>query len=129
MNETLKAQHEEQLVDPATQSLYQVLCEQLEKKFGEVPESSQLLVYDIALAEQIKRRLLQDIAKRGAVDTFRNGRQTVMRENKSVIQTQRLMEQQRKNLVDLGLVGTKRRGKAAGDEDPEDDGDDFDRFE
>lgn len=129
MNEMLKGQHLEQLVDPAAQALYDALCAQLEKKFGEVPDSAQLLVYDIALADQIKRRLLQDITKRGAVETFRNGRQTVMRENKSIVQTQRLMEQQRKNLVELGLIGSRRKDKAAGDEDSGDDDDEFDTFD
>ena len=119
-----------EITDPAAQALYDAICSQYERAFETVTDSAEALIYDIALTDQIKRRLLTDIEKRGAVDTFRNGRQTVIRENKSVVQAQRLMEQQRRNLAELGLTpGAKRKKEPAGDEDGEDDGDDFDRFE
>ncbi len=130
MNDEITTHHLKQITDPAAQALYESLCKQYAKAFETVTDSAEALIYDIALADQIKRRLLQDIEKRGAVEIFRNGRQSVMRENKSVVQTQRLMEQQRRNLAELGLTpGAKRKKEPAGDGDPEDDGDDFDKFE
>lgn len=130
MDEALKASHLEQITDPAARMLYDRLCAQVEHVHGELTDSALALVFDVALAEQIKQRLNKDINTRGAVEPWKNGRQRVMRENKSVVQVQRLMEQQRRNLAELGLTpGAKRKKEPAGDGDPEDDGDDFDKFE
>lgn len=129
MNDETKTLQPKPITDPAAQALYDALCVQFEQGFGSVTDSAKALIYDVALADQIKRRLLSDIEKRGAVETFRNGRQTVMRENKSIVQMQRLMEQQRRNLAELGLTpGARRKKETAGDGDPE-DADDFDKFE
>lgn len=129
MNDVVKPCEAKPITDPAAQAMYEALCGQFGQMYGSVTDSAKALIYDVALAEQIKRRLMSDIEKRGAVETYRNGRQTVIRENKSVVQMQRLMEQQRKNLSELGLTPSARRKReAAGDSDPE-DGDDFDKFE
>lgn len=129
MNAELREQHMLQLTDPdadapdaAAAAIYDRLCEACERRPEGISDQDQMLVADIAIMEKLKQQLYADIRKRGVVEDWRNGRQRVMRDNKSVQGVRMLMDQQRKHLAELRLTPNSR--KAA----PVPIGDEFDAF-
>jgi hypothetical protein len=123
MNETMKKEHFERIQDKRARHMYYRLCEACEKRPEGLTEPDQMLVADIAYAEQMKQMLMDDIAQRGLGQERRNGRQMYWAENKSPAQLRAYMEQQRKHLGELKLTPGKR-GSA---EVPVDD--EFDSFQ
>ena len=85
-------------------------------------DADQMLVADVAIAEQIKEQLTDDIAARGIGKEMHNGRQKYWQDNKSLAHLRAYCEAQRKTLAELRLTASAR--KAA---DVEIDGD-FDSF-
>ncbi len=81
----------------------------------------QMLVADIATMEKLKQQLYEDIRKRGVVEDFRNGRQRMMRDNKSVQNVRMLMDQQRKHLAELRLTPNSRKAAPVSLDDGFDD--------
>ncbi|MEG1515284.1 MAG: hypothetical protein RSD95_10400 [Clostridia bacterium] len=127
MNAEMRARHMEMIRDPVAAAMYDDLCAQCDVRAGGMDAAQQSIISDIALLEQTKRALISDVNQRGAVEDFRNGRQKLKRENKSVREARMLMEQQRKHLSELRLTPGSQRKSAAvvADEEP----DDFDTFD
>lgn len=123
MNEALRAEHFERITDEKARSMYDYLCDACEKRPDGMTDPDQMLVADVAFAEQIKGQLAADIAQRGIGRDVRNGRQTYYQENKSVAQFRAYSDQQRKHLAELRLTPNGR--KAAGVQL----NDDFDQFD
>ena len=111
MNADLREQHLAQISDEKARALYERLCAACEQRDGGMSDPEQALVADIAMLEQLKQQLYEDIRKRGVVEDFRNGRQRMMRENKSVTSARQLMDQQRKHLAELRLTPNSRRAQ------------------
>lgn len=79
-----------------------------------------IMIADIVRNEKLKEQLNADIAKRGLGEMARNGRQSYWRENKSVSQLMKLVDQQRRTMQALGLIAKQKDQSADND-----DGDDF----
>ena len=109
MNAELRTQHMAQITDPAAVELYDRLCAACETRAGGLTDPEQALVADVAMLEQLKRQLYEDIRQRGVVELFRNGRQHMMRENKSVSSAKAIMDQQRKHLAELRLTPNSQK--------------------
>ncbi|MDL2317672.1 P27 family phage terminase small subunit [Eubacteriales bacterium OttesenSCG-928-A19] len=109
MNDSLKAQHMENIGHDRARDLYELLCAACEKRPDGMSDAEQHIIGDIATMEQLKLDLYADVAKRGAVEEFKNGRQRLMRENKSIQQARMLMEQQRKHMNELRLTPASRK--------------------
>ena len=109
MNDELKSRHMAQITDPAAVDMYQRLCAACEARPEGMSDQDQMLVADIATIEQMKQQLYEDIRKRGVVENYHNGRQRVMRENKSIAGSRMLMDQQRKHLAELRLTPNSRK--------------------
>lgn len=129
MNEEMRALHMLQLTDaeadapdPAAEAMYDRLCAACEKRPEGLSDQDQMLIADVAIMEKLKQQLYADIRKRGVVEDFRNGRQRMMRDNKSVQHVRMLMDQQRKHLAELRLTPNSRKAAPV----PLDDG--FDEF-
>lgn len=129
MNEELKKLHMAQLTDPdadapdpAAASMYDRLCAACAKRTEGLSDQDQMLIADIATMERLKQQLYADIRKRGVVEDFRNGRQRMMRDNKSVQHVRMLMDQQRRHLAELRLTPNSKKAASV----PLDDG--FDDF-
>lgn len=82
-----------------------------------------IMLADVVRNEKLKEQLNADIAKRGLGEMARNGRQSYWRENKSVSQLMKLVDQQRRTMQALGLIAKQKDQPADND-----DGDDFDDF-
>lgn len=123
MNEQLREEHLRGITNERARLVYDKLCEACDRREGGMEDADQMLVADIAYAEQMKQMLMDDIAQRGLGQERRNGRQMYWAENKSPAQLRAYMEQQRKHLGELKLTPGKR-GAA---EVPVDD--EFDSFE
>lgn len=82
-----------------------------------------IMIADIVRNEKLKEQLNADIAKRGLGEMARNGRQSYWRENKSVSQLMKLVDQQRRTMQALGLIAKQKDQSMDND-----DGDDFDDF-
>lgn len=82
-----------------------------------------IMIADIVRNEKLKEQLNADIAKRGLGEMARNGRQSYWRENKSVSQLMKLVDQQRRTMQALGLIA-KQKDQSADNND----GYDFDKF-
>ena len=85
------------------------------------PQQAMLLA-DVVRAEALKVRLVEDISKRGVGEMVRNGSQRQWRENKSISTHMKLVDQQRRIMMALGLIAREK-------DQPKDDGsgeDDFD---
>lgn len=108
--------------DPVAAAMYERLCAACAKRPEGLSDQDQMLIADIAILEQLKQQLYADIRKRGVVEDFRNGRQRMMRDNKSVQHVRMLMDQQRKHLAELRLTPNSRKAAPV----PLDDG--FDEF-
>ena len=116
MNLELKKMHMLQLTDaeaampdPAAAAMYESLCAACEKRPEGLTDQDQMLIADIAAMEKLKQQLYADIRQRGVVEDFRNGRQRIKRENKSIATARMLMEQQRKHLAELRLTPNSRK--------------------
>lgn len=123
MNEELRAEHFERVTDERARRMYVRLCEACEKRAGGMTDPDQMLVGDVAMAEQIKQLLIEDIAQRGVGSERWNGRQKYYQENKSLAQLRAYSDQQRKHLAELRLTPNGRRAAAVPIED------DFDAFQ
>lgn len=83
--------------------IFNILAEELEKE-DELNARSIMLVNNIALLEQMKFNLYDDILTRGVVELFVNGSQELWRDNKSVDKIKGIVEQQRKLQAELKLT-------------------------
>ena len=109
MNDELKAVHMQTITHPDAVRMYDDLCAACEMREGGMTDPDQMLVADIARAEQIKQALLDDIAARGIGQERSNGRQRYWAENKSVAQVRAFAKQQRKHLSELRLTPNSRK--------------------
>ena len=123
MNTGLKREHFKKITDPIARRMYNRLCDACEKRAEGITDPDQMLVADIAYAEQIKQMLMDDIAARGLGQERYNGRQKYWQENKSPSQLRAYCEQQRKHLGELKLTPAKRQAAAVEIDD------EFDSFE
>lgn len=123
MNHELRNQHFDRITDEKARDVYDYLCDACEKRPDGMTDPDQMLVADIAFAEQIKGQLMDDIAKRGIGSERHNGRQTYYQDNKSVGQFRAYCDQQRKHLAELRLTPNGRKAANV----PIDD--DFDNFD
>lgn len=123
MNEEIRAEHFERITDERARRMYERLCEACEKRAGGMTDPDQMLVGDVAMAEQIKQLLIEDIAQRGVGSERWNGRQKYYQENKSLAQLRAYSDQQRKHLAELRLTPNGRRAAAVPIED------EFDSFQ
>lgn len=122
MNEALREEHFQRITDEKAQHMYDYLADACEKRPGGMTDPDQMMVADIAYAEQVKQKFMDDIAERGIGKEVRNGRQTYWQENKSLAQLRAYCEQQRKHLAELRLTPAGRKAAAV---EINDDFDDF----
>ena len=122
MNEELRTRHFERITDEKAQAMYDMLCDACEKRPGGMSDPDQLLVADIAYAEQVKQMLMEDIKTRGLGQERWNGRQKYWQDNKSPAQLRAYCDQQRKQLAELRLTPNGRKAESV------DLDDDFDSF-
>lgn len=123
MNERLKEQHWQRITDEKARAIYDDLCDACDKRPGGLTDPDQMLVADVAYAEQVKGLLMDDIAKRGIGKEAHNGRQVYWQDNKSVTQYRSYSDQQRKHLAELKLTPNGRKAAEVAIED------EFDSFE
>lgn len=109
VNTGLKKEHWTRITDPDARRMYGRLCEACEKRAGGITDADQMIVADVAYAEQIKGLLQKDIAERGIGQERYNGRQKYWAENKSLAQLRAFTESQRKLLAELRLTPNGRR--------------------
>ena len=112
MNKTLRKEHFLRIQDTRARHMYDRLCDACERRPEGLTDPDQMLVADIAYAEQIKQMLMDDIAQRGLGQERYNGRQKYWQENKSPAQLRAYTEQQRKHLGELKLTPAKRQAAA-----------------
>ena len=122
MNSAMKREHFRRITNPAARKMYNRLCAACEKRPDGMTDPDQMLVADIAYAEQVKQVLMDDIDARGAGCERRNGRQVYWADNKSIGQLRACSEQQRKHMAELKLTPGGRKEKTVEIDD------DFDRF-
>ena len=122
MNSALKREHFKKITDPNARRMYNRLCDACEKREDGLTDPDQMLVADVAYAEQLKQLLIRDVEERGIGQERRNGRQVYWQENKSPAQLRAFCEQQRKHLAELKLTPCKRHAAAVEIDD------DFDSF-
>ena len=123
MNDQLRDEHFERITDERARHVYDYLCDACEKRSDGMTDPDQMLVGDVAFAEQIKGQLMDDIAKRGIGGERSNGRQKYYQENKSLAQFRAYCDQQRKHLAELRLTPNGRKAANVQLDD------DFDTFE
>lgn len=104
--------------------MFEIIISELEVD-NNLSERTLMIVDNMALLEQLKQHLIEDINKRGEVEFFKNGSQEMFRDNKSVDKILKIVEQQRKLQAELKLTPASDR-KVAGLVDPDED--DFDKF-
>ena len=122
MNSAMKREHFRRITNMAARKMYNRLCLACEKRPDGMTDPDQMLVADIAYAEQIKQQLMDDVAQRGIGQERRNGRQVYWAENKSIAQLRACSEQQRKHMAELKLTPGGRKEKTVEIDD------DFDKF-
>ena len=122
MNSAMKREHFKRITDVMARKMYNRLCLACEKRPDGMTDPDQMLVADIAYAEQLKQMLQADIEKRGIGEERRNGRQVYWADNKSIPQLRACSEQQRKHLAELKLTPSGRKEKVVEVDD------DFDTF-
>ena len=122
MNSAMKREHFRRITNMAARKMYNRLCLACEKRPDGMTDPDQMLVADIAYAEQVKQILMDDIDTRGAGCERRNGRQVYWAENKSIAQLRACSEQQRKHMAELKLTPGGRKEKTVEIDD------DFDKF-
>ena len=122
MNSTLRREHFRRIEDKRARHMYDYLCDACEKRQDGSTDADQMLIHDVAYAEQVKQMLMDDIAERGLGQERYNGRQKYWQENKSPAQFRAYCEQQRKILAELRLTPAGRKAERIEIDD------DFDRF-
>lgn len=122
MNTGLKKEHWTRIKDPDARRMYGRLCDACERRPGGITDADQMIVADVAYAEQIKAILQKDIADRGIGKEVRNGRQTYWQDNKSLAHLRAYCETQRKLLAELRLTPNGRKAASVEIDD------DFDSF-
>ena len=122
MNSAMKREHFKRITDAMARKMYNRLCLACEKRPDGMTDPDQMLVADIAYAEQLKQILMNDIDQRGVGCERRNGRQVYWAENKSISQLRACSEQQRKHMAELKLTPSGRKALVAEVDD------DFDTF-
>ena len=123
MNRALQKEHWQRITDARARKMYNRICDACEKRPDGMTEPDQMLVADIAYAEQIKQLLMDDVAQRGIGQERYNGRQKYWQENKSLAQYRSFSEQQRKHMAELKLTPNKRHAAAVEIDD------EFDEFD
>ena len=122
MNEKLRKEHWQRITDPKARGRYSLLCDACEKRADGLTDADQMLVADVAYAEQIKQMLMDDIAARGIGTERSNGRQRYWQDNKSIAQLRAYTEQQRRLLAELRLTPNGRKAATVNIDD------DFENF-
>jgi hypothetical protein len=122
MNMELREEHWQRITDEKARGMYDRLCDACDRRPDGLTDADQMLVADVALAEQLKGLYVADIAERGIGQERYNGRQKYWQENKSPAQIRALSEQQRKHLAELKLTPAGRKAAAVEIDD------DFDKF-
>lgn len=112
MNEELRNEHFQRITDEKAQHVYDYLCDACDRRPGGMTDPDQMLVADVAFAEQVKQQLMEDIAKRGIGHEARNGRQTYWQDNKSLAHFRAYCDQQRKHLSELRLTPNGRKAES-----------------
>ena len=113
MDEGMKERHFELITDEHARALYENLCAECARVHGALSLGAQSIVGDIAMMEQEKRRLYEDIAHRGINERVKNGKQDFYRENKSISAARALADQQRKHLNELKLTPASQKTGSA----------------
>ena len=109
MTESISLQHAERIKTPEGLEMYRKICAECEQREGGMTETDQMLVLDLALTEDIKQLLLEDIHDRGLGSVHNNGRQSYYKENASIPRLRAMMDQQRKILAELRLTPASRK--------------------
>lgn len=109
MNDALRTTHLDNITDTQARQMYDELCAACDQREGGMTDADQHIVADIAYMQQMKNLLRADIDEHGTREKFKNGRQEMWRENKSVTQLRSYMEQQRKHLSELRLTASSRK--------------------
>ena len=122
MNEALREDHFTRVTDERARRMYDYLCDACDGRPGGMTDPDQMLVADVAYAEQVKALLMDDIARRGIGQEKHNGRQTYWQDNKSLAHYRAYCDQQRKHLAELKLTPSGRKAEAVSIDD------DFDSF-
>ncbi len=122
INEAMREEHWQRITDERARVLYDRLCAAYDSREDGLTDPDQMLVADVAFAEQVKEMLKQDIADRGIGKEVRNGRQTYWADNKSLAHLRAYSDQQRKHLSELKLTPARRRAEQV---EINDDFDDF----
>ncbi len=131
MNEDMKQKQLARIQHPEARALFENICAACEKRPGGMDDIAQSIAGDIAMMEEQKQLFDADVAKRGVMVPWKNGRQTGLRENKSIQQARMLREQQRKHMHELRLTPACLKGQeeSPGETEaprkPEDEFDDF----
>ena len=123
IDEQLREQHYQRVTNEAARGMYERLCAACEQRPGGLSGADQMLIGDVAFAEQIKQLLMDDIAARGLSMKRYNGRQEYWQENRSPAQYRAYCDQQRKMLAELKLTPASRKAEQVVLED------EFDKFE
>ena len=110
VDDVLRTEHISRLdeCEPAIR-LYDRLCEVVAVRPEGFDAAAQHIVAQIAELERIAELAREDIREKGLRDKYRNGRQVVDRENKSINTIQRCIEQQRKLMSELRITPASRR--------------------
>ncbi len=115
VNATLRQEHMQRLADCETAiGLYDRLCVVVSARPEGIADASQHLVAQIAELERIMELARADVAAKGIRDPYRNGRQVLDRENRSIGTIQRCIEQQRKLMSELRITPASRRDSLTG---------------
>lgn len=123
VNEALRADHFETVTEERARHMYDALCQACERRADGLTDPDQMLIRDVAYAEQIKGLLEKDVMERGIGQERYNGRQKYWQDNKSVAQIRAWSDQQRKHLSELRLTPCRRGAQQVSIDD------EFDSFE
>ncbi len=104
MSENIRKTHREALQTEEARQLYTSMMREQKRKRGEVNDHIELIVYNICREEDIKQALDEDIRRRGAIVTVRNGKQTFTRQNKSIAEFARIADKQMRLSAKLGMT-------------------------
>jgi len=109
MNGAMKREHFKRITDPDARRMYNRLVTACEQRQDGMTDPDQMLVADVAYAEQLKQMLIQDVKERGIGQERSNGRQRYWQENKSPAQIRALTEQQRRHMAELRITPGGRK--------------------
>ena len=123
IDEALRKRHLDALKYPESRDMYDRTLLVCRERPDGVKASDLDMIFDLCVAEDVKRELQEDIKKRGVMVSTRNGRQTYVKENPSMARMCRYAELQRKIRADLKITPQKRA--APEEEAPKDAEDEF----